>query len=226
MKGVITAARLVAAKDLRIELRTREITTTTTLFAVLVVVLSSLSFYLDQVIARRLAPGVLWVSVAFSGVLAVGRAWAREAEQDAFRALLLAPLPRAGIFLGKTAAVLSFLLVVEAVVVPIVALLFHVALPPVLGPLALLLFLGTLGFAAAGTLFGAMTVKTRARDLALSVVLFPLVAPCLLAGVVATRELFGGAPLSEVLAWARILLAADILFVTAGLVLFPTLAAD
>lgn len=226
MNDVLEAARLVAAKDLRIEARTREITTTTALFAGLVVVLASLSFYLDDVTARKLAPGVLWIGIAFSGVLAVSRTWAREAEQDAFRALLLAPLPRAGIYLGKAVAVVAFLTVVEVLVVPLVALLFHLSLGPVLGPLSLLLGLGTVGFAAAGTLFGAMTVKTRARDLALSVVLFPLVAPCLLAGVVATRELFGGAPLAEVLAWARILAAADILFVVAGLVLFPALAAD
>lgn len=224
--NVLRAALFVALKDLGIERRTREITTTTTLFAVLVVVLSSLSFYLDQVLARKVAPGVLWVSIAFSGVLAIGRSWAREREQDAVRALLLSPIPRAGIYLGKTVAVLAFLLIVEAIVVPLVALFFHIDLLEIGGPLALLLFLGTLGFAAAGTLFGAMTVKTRARDLVLSVVIFPLVAPCLLAGVVATRELLGGAPWSEMLAWGRILLAADVLFVAAGLVLFPTLASD
>lgn len=223
---VLRAALFVALKDVQIERRTREITTTTTLFAVLVVVLSSLSFYLDQVLARKVAPGVLWVSIAFSGVLAIGRSWAREREQDAVRALLLSPIPRAGIYLGKTLAVFAFLLVVEAIVVPLVALFFHLDLWKVGGPLALLLFLGTLGFVSAGTLFGAMTVKTRARDLVLSVVIFPLVAPCLLAGVVATRELLGGAPWGEIFAWCRILIAADVLFLAAGLILFPPLASD
>jgi heme exporter protein B len=224
--NVLRAALAVAGKDLRIELRTREIVSTTGLFAVLVTVMASLSFYVDRASAPRVAPGVLWIAIAFAGVLAMGRSFARERDQDAMRALLLAPIPRAGIYLGKAIGILSFLLVVELGLVPLVALLFHVDLLPIAAPLALIVLLGTLGFTAAGTLFGAMGVQTRARDLVLSIVLFPLVAPTLLAGVVATRDLFGGVPWAEISGWVNVLVASDVLFLGAGLALFEPLTSE
>lgn len=226
MREFLRAAAIVAGKDLRIELRTKEILVTTGLFAMLVVVIASLSFYLDGESGKKLAPGVLWIAIAFAGVLALGRTWARERDADAMRALLLTPIPRAAIYLGKAFGVLLFLLVIELLIVPTVALLFHIDLLDVLGPLVLLVVLGTTGFVAAGTLFASMSVRTQARDLMLSVVIFPLVAPTLLAGVVGTRELFGGAPLEEVLAWARILAAFVIVFVASGLALFEPLTSD
>jgi len=213
-------------KDLRIEARTGEVVITTGLFAVLVAILASLSFYVDPTTAKLVAPGVLWIAVAFAGVLAMTRSWAREREHDVMRALMLAPVPRASVYLGKGAGALLFLTIVEIVLVPIVAVLFHVDLLPVLGPIALLLFLGSLGFVAAGTLFAAMSVRTTARDLALSIVLFPLVAPALLAGVVATRDILGGATLTEIGGWLRILVAFDVVFLAAGVWLFDALASD
>ncbi|MFW5875625.1 MAG: heme exporter protein CcmB [Myxococcota bacterium] len=224
--SVWKAATLVMLKDLRVELRAKDLVVTTGLFAVLVVVMASLSFYVDRASAPRMAPGVLWISVAFAGVLAMGRTWAREREENAIVGLLLTPIPRAAIYLGKGAAALLFLAVVEAVLLPLVAVLFHVDLGPVFGRVAALLLLGTVGFVAAGTLFSAMTVRTEARDLALSVVLFPLTTPALLSGVVATREALLGAPLADTLGWMRILLAFDVLFVAAGVALFETLMSD
>jgi heme exporter protein B len=220
------AVTILAGKDLRIELRTKEIVATTALFAVLVVVMASLSFYLDPISAPRMAPGVLWISVAFSGVLAMARAWAREREMGVMTALLLSPAPRAAIYLGKAVAVLVFLCAVEALLLPLVAVLFHVDLLPVLGRVVALLLLGTVGFVAAGTLFSAMSVRTRSRDLAIAVTLFPLITPALLAGVVATREALAGAPLASTLDWMRILMAFDVLFVAAGVALFETLMAE
>ncbi|MDH5493775.1 MAG: heme exporter protein CcmB [Myxococcales bacterium] len=224
--NVLQAAWRIAAKDLRIEMRTREITSSTALFAVLVVVLASLSFYLDRNTSTKMAPGVLWISVAFSGVLAMGRSWARERENDAMRGLLLSPIPRPAIYLGKLVSIFAFLAVVELLLLPLVGILFHLDLIEVLGEVTLVLFLGTLGFTAAGTLFGTMTVRTTARDLAISVALFPLVAPALLAGVVATREILGGAPPEVVGNWIRILLAFDLVFLAAGYFLFEPLTSD
>jgi len=226
MIGLVRAARLVAEKDLRIELRAREITVSTTLFALLVAVLTSLAFFVDDLSGRRIAPGVLWVAIAFAGMLAVGRTWARERDQDAIRALLLAPIPRAAIWLGKAAATLLFLLVVELFLVPVVAVLYQVDLAAVWPQLAVLCALGTIGFVAPGTLFGAMSVQTRARELVLSVVLFPLTAPALLAGVVGTRELLAGAPFEDILGWIRVLVAYDLVVCTAGLVLFGPLTSE
>lgn len=224
--SVLRAAWLIAVKDLRIELRTREITVSTGLFAVLVVVLTSISFYVDDLVARRIAPGVLWIAIAFAGVLAIGRTWQRERENDAMRGLLLAPIARPAIFAGKAIGTLAFLIAIEVLVVPLVAVLFHVDLLPVLPLLSAVLALGTLGFVLTGTLFGAMTVRTQSRDLMLSVVLFPLVTPALLAGVVATREILGGGPLEETLAWMRILAAYDIVVGACGWLLFGPLVSD
>lgn len=224
--GVLRAAWLIAVKDLRVELRTREITVSTGLFAVLVVVLTSISFYVDDLVARRIAPGVLWIAIAFAGVLAIGRTWQRERENDAMRGLLLAPIPRPSIFAGKAIGTLAFMLAIEVLVVPLVAVLFHVDLLPVLPLLSAVLALGTLGFVLTGTLFGAMTVRTQSRDLMLSVVLFPLVTPALLASVVATREILGGGPIDETLAWLRILGAYDIIAGACGWFLFGPLVSD
>ncbi len=223
--NVLRAAALVAWKDLRIEVRTKEIVVTTGLFALLVTVLTSLSFFVDTDTARRIAPGVLWISIAFAGILAMGRTWARERDHDVIVGLLSSPIPRAGIYLGKAAGALVFLLIIEALLLPLVAVLFQVDLLPSLGSVVALLVLGTLGFVAAGNLFAAMGVRTRARELMLSIVVFPLVTPALLAGVVATREALGGAPLSEILAWMRILAAFDLVFVASGTFLFEPLMA-
>jgi heme exporter protein B len=220
------AAYWVLRKDLQIELRSGEVVVTTGLFATLVTVLASLSFFIDEDSARLVAPGVLWISIAFSGVLAMSRSWGRERDNDVFRGLLLSPSPRAAIYLGKLLGSLAFLGVVEVVVLGEVALLFNLQLMAVLGPLLLLLALGTLGFAAAGNLFAAMGVRTSARDLVLAVALFPVIAPALLCGVVATRELLAGAPLREIAAWLRILVAFDVTFLVAGLLLFEPLVND
>jgi len=224
--NALNAALLLLRKDLQIELRTGEVVVTTGLFATLVTLLGSLSFFVDENSTRLVAPGVLWVSVAFSGVLTMSRSWGRERDNDAFRGLLLSPVPRAGIYLGKLLGTLVFLCVVESVLVLEVALLFSLDLLPILGPLCLLLGLGTLGFAAAGNLFAAMGVRTSARDLVLAVALFPVIAPALLCGVVATRELFAGASFTEIRAWLQILVAFDMTFLTAGMLLFDLLMAD
>jgi heme exporter protein B len=220
------AALCVLRKDLRIELRTGEVVITTALFATLVTVLASLSFFIDEAGARLVAPGVLWIAVAFSGVLAMSRSWSRERDNEVFRALLLSPAPRSALYLGKLFGTLVFMLVVESVVVLEVGVLFNLELVPILGPLLLLLALGTIGFAAAGNLFAAMGVRTSARDLVLAVALFPVISPALLCGVVGTRELLAGAPLHDIWAWLRILAAFDVLFVSAGILLFEPLVCD
>ncbi len=217
---------LVAQKDLRLELRTKEIISTTTMFAALVVILASLSFYLNPSTAKQMAPGVLFISIAFSGILAVGRTFAREREGDALTGLLLSPIPRASIYLGKALAMFLFMSTVELILVPLVGGLFHLDLMLVIGPLLAILSSATLGFVLTGTLFGLMTTRTQARDLVLSVVVFPLVAPALLAGVVATRELLGGATMSELWGWIRILGAFDLVALALGVALFDALAAE
>ncbi|MBC7171339.1 MAG: heme exporter protein CcmB [Polyangiaceae bacterium] len=226
MNELLYGAWLVARKDLRIELRTGEVTMTTALFAFLTVVIASLSLYLDRNQAASVAPGVLWISITFAGVLAMGRSWARERENDALRGLLLSPLPRASIYLGKTLSSFVFLVAVEVLVLPVVTLFFHLDLSETWPAIVAFLLLGTLGFVAAGSLFSALTVKSRARDLLLSVVLFPLVSPALLSSVVATRDILGGAELETAIGWVELLVAFDLTFLAAGLLLFEPLTSD
>lgn len=227
MKGFFAASWRIAQKDLRIELRTKEVVVTTGLFALLVVVLCSLAFYLSKGLAQRIAPGVLWVAIAFAGIMAVGRSWERERDNQVLRALLLAPIPRGALFVGKLLANLLFVFAIEAIVLPLTALFFHVDLLAILPMLLAILVLGTLGFVAAGTLFGALAARSNsARDLVLSLVVFPLIAPALLGAVVATRDLFAGASLEELLGWLRALAAFDLIFLAAGVSLFDPLLAD
>ncbi|MEM9188761.1 MAG: heme exporter protein CcmB [Myxococcota bacterium] len=222
----LSATRLVFLKDLRIELRTGEIVVMTGLFAVLVTVVASFSFFLDQGTARKVAPGVLWVSITFSGVLAMARVWGRERDRDTLRALLIAPIPRAAIYAGKALVSLVFLLAIEVVLVLLMALFFNVNIIDILPRLVLILLLGTIGFVGMGNLFSVMTVQTSARDLVLSIVMFALITPALLSSVVATRELILGATWAESWGWLQIIVAFDVTFIGAGLVLFERLAAD
>jgi len=226
VRGLLRVALDVCVKDLRIEARTKEIVTTAGFFAALVAVLASVAFYGGASTAAKVAPGAIWLAVAFASVLALGRTWQREREEGALTGLLVAPVPRAGIFLGKAAGVYAFVTVVELVVVPLVALLFHVDLPPVIAPLTLVLAVATVGIAAMGTLFGAMTVRTRARDLVLASVLFPLLAPTMVSGVAATREIFGGAPFDEITDYLVLLAVFDAVAVMGGVGLFGMLLDD
>ena len=224
--GALASALAVAGKDLRIELRTREIVTTAGFFAALVAIMASVSFYGGDAAATRVAAGTIWLAVAFSSVLALGRTWQREREDSALLALLVSPAPRASIYAGKAIGVVAFITIVEAIVVPVVALLFHIELGRFIGPLALVLGLSTIGIAATGTLFGAMTVRTRARDLVLATVLFPLLSPTMVSGVAATREIFVGAPFEEIQDYLLLLGTFDFVAIAGGLALFGVLLDD
>jgi len=222
----------ILGKDLRIEIRTREIVTTAGFFAALVSVMASVAFYSGPQATARIAPGAIWLAVAFSSILALGRTWQREREEGAMTGLLVSPIPRAAIFLGKALGVLAFLFAIEAIVVPLVALMFHVDLPDVAGPLGLVLALGSIGVATTGTLFGAMTVRTRARDLVLATVLFPLLSPTLVSGVAATREILGAAAINRAVEWGDfrdyvlLLLVFDFVAIAGGVSLFGALVED
>jgi len=223
---VLRGALAVLVKDLRIELRTLEVVLATALFALLTVVLAAFAFGLNTAAGKDAAPGVLWIAIAFGGILALNRTFLRERDLGVFTALLMSPLPRSALFLGKTLGVLVFLLAVEAFLVPVVELLFHAPLIANLGAIAPILLLGTLGYAAAGTLFAAMTVRTRLKDLLLGVVLFPLVSPALIASIQAMAAVLAGDGLLGAADYLRLLGAFDLLFVVGGLWLFGALFED
>ncbi|MCK6590278.1 MAG: heme exporter protein CcmB [Polyangiaceae bacterium] len=221
--GWLKQALLVAGKDLSIELATGEIVTTSGFFAVLVAVIASLAFFSGPGAAQEVAPGVIWVAVAFASVLALGRTWQRERDDGALSGLLVMPLARSAIFAGKALGLFVFITLVELVVVPVAALFFSVDLLEVGGGIALICLAGTPGIAASGTLFGAMTTRTRARDLVLASVLFPLLSPTLLAGVAGTRELLGGASIAELTDYFALMGVFGVVFTAGGLGLFELL---
>jgi heme exporter protein B len=206
-----------------IELATGEIITTSGFFAVLIVVIASLAFYAGAEGAVRVAPGVIWVAVAFASVLALSRTWQREREENALLGLLITPTARSAIFAGKAVGVACFMIVVELMVVPTTALLFSLDLARAGAGLCLVCLAATPGIASAGTLFGVMTVRTGARDLVLASVLFPLLAPSLLTAVVGTRELLGGASIADLGDYFVLLGVFDAVFILGGLGLFESL---
>jgi heme exporter protein B len=214
---------ILLRKDLTIELRTGEVLVTSGFFAVLVVVLGSLAFYLGPETRGQVAAGVIWLAVTFASVLALGRLWQRERDEGAFDGVLTAPVLPSAVFAGKALGLLAFLFLIETVVVPLSALFFSLEPSAVAGGLVAIALVATPGIAAAGTLFGAMTARTRARDLVLAVVLLALLAPAVLTAVAATRELLGGASLTELGDYFRLLAVFDVAFVAGGLGLFGML---
>ena len=211
---------LIAKKDLTIERATGEIVTTSGFFGLLLTVLSSLAFWNTSEAGPLVAPGVIWLSVTFASVLGLSRTWTREREEGALRGLIVAPIARSAIFSGKALGVVAFITAIELVVIPASALLLGFNLRVHLAGLATIAAFANVGIAATGTLFGAMTVRTRARDLVLASVLLPLLAPTLGSAIVATRLLFDGASLGELGDFLELMLVFDVVFSAAGLGLF------
>lgn len=226
MASYVGTVLAICGKDLRIEVRTREIVTTAGFFAALVTIMAAVSFQSGDDVTQRLAPGSLWLPIAFASILALSRTWQREREESALTGLLVAPIARSALFLGKALGIFLFVSAVECVVVPIVALMFHVDLLEIFVRLVAVMVMGTIGIAAMGTLFGAMTARTRARDLVLASVLFPLLSPTLLTSVTATKELLSGADFMELRSYLGLLGIFDFLAVMGGVTLFGALLDD
>ncbi len=221
MADVLRHAWLLARKDLLVEFRSRTAILSAVVFTVLVLMVFNFGRDPTAVAAVDLAPSILWVTFTFAAMLALNRAFQLELENQALDGLLLAPISRSSIYLGKLIANLVFVATVEAVGLPLFALFFNVRLLHVLGPLVAVLALATVGFVAVGTLFSAMTARTRFAELLLPVLLLPFMIPPLIWAVLATAALLAGRPLSEVKGWLSFMTAFDIVFVTLAFALFP-----
>lgn len=223
----IQTALLVLRKDFAIELRHYEILSTTLFFAVSCVAIFSFAFVKEGQAPEDASAGILWIAIAFSGTLALGRTFERERYGDTLKALLLAPAPRSAIYLGKLLGILALMFATELVLLPLVALFFHA--PLFARPLLLmaLLVLGTIGYAAVGTLFAAMLVRARSRDVMLPILLYPVTIPVIIAGVRGTAALLT-APPEEPLAmlWISLLAFFDVVFVTLSLWTFEPLMTE
>jgi len=187
------AAWLVVRKDVAVEVRSREVLFTTLFFALSCVAVFAVAFVREKPLPEA-AAGILWIAIAFSGTLALGRTFERERYSDTLRALMLSSAARPAIYVGKLLGILTLLVVTELLVVPLVALMFQAQLFDHALLLALLLFSGTLGFTAVGTLFAAMLVRARSRDVLLPILLYPITIPVMIAGVRGTAGLLETTP--------------------------------
>lgn len=218
MRRYLQVVGAILWKDLRIELRTKDAFTSMAVFAVLALLILNFAFELRVPEKSMVVPGVLWVAVAFAGVLGLGRAFVHEKDKGSLSGLMLAPVDRSAIYFGKMLANLIFILVVEAFILPLIVLFFNV--PLISLPLLLILLLGTIGLAAVGTVFSALTVNTRAREVLLPVLLFPILLPVLVAGIRSTIGLLEGESLADLSNWLRLLMFFDVMYVVVAYLTF------
>jgi heme exporter protein B len=206
------------AKEIAVEWRTREALSAMLVFALLVLVIFNFAFELQGVDMRVFAPGILWVAFCFSGILGLGRSFARERDKRSMDGMLLAPVDRGALFLGKAIANFLFILIMEAVTLPLLVILFNV--PITWFPLIGYIILGTIGFAVVGTLLAAIAASTRMREVMLPVLLFPILAPLLVAVVKITQGAVQELPFSDYQGWFNLIVAYDVIFLVLAYLTF------
>ncbi len=205
-------------KDLLIELRSRDAVAAMMVFGVLTLTVFNFAFELRTDSVSLVAPGVLWVAILFAGTLGLGRTFSHERERGSMEGLLLCPADHGTIFVAKFIANLTFIGAAEVVILPIYNSFFDV---PVLRPEVVgVIILATIGFAAVGTIFGAMAVNTRAKEVMLPVLLLPIVTPLIIGAVRATGILIDGEPLSEAWTWIKLLIAVDVVYLIVSFLMF------
>jgi heme exporter protein B len=211
-------------KDLVTELRTREILTAMLVFALMALVMFSFGFRARAASVQALAPAVLWVTIVFAGTLGLGRSMSNEQVNQSFDGLLLAPIDRGLIFAGKAVANVLFMIVVAVVAIPVTAVLFdeRIVQPGVWLAVAL----GAIGYAGAGTVIALMAASTRAREVFLPILLFPLVLPMLTGAVLGTARLVDGLPFGDYAPWFGMLAAFIVMFWTAGILVVDAIVVE
>jgi heme exporter protein B len=208
----------VAAKDLQAELRAKESFSTMAAFGLLAVLIFGLAFDLRVPDAKMVVPGVLWVVILFTGVLGLNRSFGAEVDRGSLAALLLAPVDRSAIYFGKVLAHLVFLLLTEAIILPVALVIFDINL---LHPWILVaVLLGTIGYVSVGTLFAALASSSRARESMLPILLLPVMVPVFVAGVGLSANVLDGRQLADFQRWLWMLVAYDLVFVTIAFLAF------
>jgi heme exporter protein B len=226
MRAELRRVGAVAWKDLTAERRTRANFNAVIFFAALMLFLFGFALGPDTEALRNAGAGILWLTVLFSGILVFNRSYQVELEGGALEALLLYPGDRKAIFLGKLIANLTFVLLVEALLLPIAAVFYHL---PILDPfpgLAAVMLLGSFGFVTLGTFYAAVSSRVRAREVLLPLLLFPMLIPLLVACVEATGALLAGDPMGDAGTWIRLLIVFDLIFFVAALFAFEYVIED
>jgi len=208
----------VVWKDLAAELRSRELLSSMLVFALLVILIFNFALELDANTRANVTSGVLWVTFTFAGTLGLNRSMAIEKDRGCLDGLLLAPVDRSAIYFGKAVGNLVFMLVVEAIVLPVYSLLYNTNL---FNPgLLLIVLLGSVGYVAVGTLLASMAVQTRTRDVLLPILLFPVVIPVVIAAVKGSGGFLQGIPMDEIIPWINLLIVYDIIFISVAFMVF------
>lgn len=205
--------RLIVWKDGLSELRSRENISSMFFFALLTLFIFNFSLPLDQRAAQELAPGLIWIAFSFTGIIGLGRAFLAERENDCLEALLIAPAPKGALYLGKLLGNFLFMLTVEILLFPLFVLFLNLEVGGGLGLLLLVFILGTLGLAALGTLFSAMMVQVRAREVMFPILMLPLAVPVMIASVQATAGILHGSPWAQYGSWISLLAVFDLIFI-------------
>ncbi|HEY9529222.1 MAG TPA: heme exporter protein CcmB [Anaerolineales bacterium] len=218
------AVAAVVWKDLRAEFRSRELFSAMLVFSLLIILIFNFALELDVKTRQSVTAGVLWATFAFAGTLGLNRSMAIEKDRGCLDGLLLAPVDRSAIYFGKVISNLTFMLIVELIVLPVYSVLYGINLfqPGLL----LVILLGSIGYAGVGTLLSAMAVQTRTRDILLPILLFPVVIPVLLAAVKASSGFLANAEWSEILLPLNLLIAYDVIFIALAFMVFDNVVEE
>jgi heme exporter protein B len=218
LSGYWRALSAVVWKDLAAELRSRELLSSMLVFALLVILIFNFALELDARERANVTSGVLWVTFTFAGTLGLNRSMAIEKDRGCLDGLLLAPVDRSAIYFGKTLGNLIFMLVVEAIVLPVYSVLYNTNL--FLPGLLLVILLGSVGYVAVGTLLSSMAVQTRTRDVLLPILLFPVIIPVVIAAVKGSSGFLQAIPMDEIIPWINLLIVYDVIFTAVAFMVF------
>ncbi len=213
MHPYLNQIKAIVRKDLVTELKTRELFSSMFIFAVLVIIIFIFSVDLSIVKANEVGPGVLWVAFLFAGTMGLNRSFMLEKENGCLEGLILTPADRTAIYFGKLISNLIFLLVMEIFILPLFMIFFNVDLIAHLGPLLVVIFMGTLGFCAIGTLLSSLSSNLKTREIMLPILLYPLIVPVVIAVVKMTGQVLDGKSLGAMMNWIGLTLAFDIIYI-------------
>ena len=209
---------VIARKDIIAEMRTKEIIVSVLVFVLLMIVIFNFAFGTDRQLMAAVAPGILWVAFAFAGVLSLNRAFIPEKEENCLEGLMACPVSRETIYVGKMLSSLLFMLIVEAITLPVFALLFN--LPVLSLELITTTVLATVGFVAVGTLFSALSVNTKAREMVLPILFLPIAIPVIISAVKASELALAGESWGSLSSWLQIIVAFDVIFLVVSFFTF------
>jgi heme exporter protein B len=220
----LKAVAAVVWKDLRAELRSRELFSAMLVFSALMIIIFNFALELDVKVRQSVTAGVLWSTFAFAGTLGLNRSMAIEKDRGCLDGLLLAPVDRSAIYFGKVISNLAFMLIVEVIILPAYSVLYNINL--FIPGLLMVILLGSIGYAAVGTLLATMSTQTRTRDILLPILLLPIAFPLLLAAIKASNGFLTGADWEEILLPLNLLVAYDVIFIAVAFMVFDSVVEE